>query len=79
MLESKFSATYANFLFKIVIVLKNPCYDPNFAKTNSNETKKNAKCFSFFGENILKFITSILVDIKWLEIIDYININIINT
>jgi hypothetical protein len=41
--------------------LKNQCYDQNFAKT-SISLRKNANIFAkFFGENILKIITSVPV------------------
>jgi hypothetical protein len=47
-------SNFSKFSAKERLFLKNQCYDPNFAKTNS-VLNKNAKFFTIFmGENILK-------------------------
>jgi hypothetical protein len=49
-----------NFWRKIGIVLKNQCYDPNFAKTSSIYIEQQTPIFASFGAKKLKIITSVL-------------------
>jgi hypothetical protein len=62
MLLSQFSAIFDNFrLKKLAFFSKNQCYDNFFAKISSSLSKKRQFFSKFFGENILKIITSVPV------------------
>jgi hypothetical protein len=56
---SQFSAILGNFRRKIGVFLKNQCYDHIFVKTSCSLSKNAVFFAEFFGENILKIITSV--------------------
>jgi hypothetical protein len=59
MLWSQLSAIFDNFRPKIGVFFKNQCYDNFFKKISFVFSQKLHFFANFFGENILKIITSV--------------------